>query len=55
MDIYIYISAGGSQLGQSILKDDNIAETSSKTFTKIYNLSDRKLNYAEKKCLIEGS
>ena len=51
---FIYISAGGSQLGQSILKDDNIAETSSKTFTKIYNLSDRKLNNAEKSVLLKG-
>ena len=41
-------------MGQSILKDDNIAETSSKTFTKIYNLSDRKLNNTEKSVLLKG-
>ena len=47
-------SAGGSQFGQSILTEDNIAETSSKTFTKIYKLSDRKLNNTEKSVLLKG-
>ena len=32
----------------------HIAETSSKTFTKIYNLSDRKLNNTEKSVLLKG-
>ena len=41
-------------MGQSILTEDNIAETSSKTFTKIYNLSDRKLNNTEKSVLLKG-
>ena len=41
-------------MAQSILKDDNLPETSTKIFTKIYNLSDRKHNNTEKAVLLMG-
>ena len=41
-------------MAQSILMDDNLAEASTKTFTKIYNLSNRKLNNTEITVLLMG-
>ena len=43
-----FFSTGGSQLAQSDINKSSLAETSNKTFTKFYNLSNRKLNDIEK-------
>ena len=44
---------GGPQLELSHIDDGNLAETG-KTFTKIFNLSNRKLNDIEKSVLMMG-
>ena len=45
--LYIFFFVGGPQLELSNIDDGNLAETG-KTFTKIFNLSNRKLNDIEK-------
>ena len=49
-----FFSTGRSKLAQSDINKGNLAETANKTFTKIYNLSNCKLNDIEKNVLLVG-